>query len=92
MILSTGSWPAMPLSNFQLPGKLGQCIDYFKKFYDEKHSGRKLTWVLSQSRGELSCSGFKSKKIFIVCFLFFKIVFIWCLGYNCTNGGFDDVQ
>lgn len=67
MILSTGSWPAMPVSNFQLPGKLGQCIDHFKKFYDEKHSGRKLTWVLSQSRGELSCSGFKDKKIFIVC-------------------------
>lgn len=69
-IASTGSWPMMSLSTFQLPGRLGQCIDQFKKFYDEKHNGRKLTWVLTQSRGEIFCNGFKPKKIFIVSSMF----------------------
>lgn len=70
MILNTRAWPAMPFINFQLPMELGQCCENFKKFYDEKYNDRKLTWLLSQSRGELQCNGYQQKKTFVVCFPF----------------------
>ncbi|CAI4229085.1 unnamed protein product [Auanema sp. JU1783] len=64
LILSTGAWPSMNPTTFLLPQKLTDSMEEFKKYYDAKHNGRKLTWVLSVSRGELLCSAFGVKKIF----------------------------
>ncbi|VDO81725.1 unnamed protein product [Heligmosomoides polygyrus] len=62
LILSSGSWPALPTLKMHLPQKLNFAIEQFTAFYNSKHSGRKLTWVLSQSRGEMYAFGFGSKK------------------------------
>ena len=36
-------------------------MEHFKNYYNTQHNGRKLNWVYSQSRGELSSSGFQKK-------------------------------
>ncbi|VDO36452.1 unnamed protein product, partial [Haemonchus placei] len=64
LILSSGSWPALPTLKMHLPQKLNVAIEQFTAFYNSKHSGRKLTWVLSQSRGEIYAFGFGKKYVF----------------------------
>ncbi|VDL69346.1 unnamed protein product [Nippostrongylus brasiliensis] len=64
LILSSGSWPALPTLKMHLPQKLNVAIEHFTSFYNSKHSGRKLTWVLSQSRGEMYAFGFGKKYVF----------------------------
>ncbi|RCN51234.1 cullin family protein [Ancylostoma caninum] len=73
LILSSGSWPALPTLKMHLPQKLNLAIEHFTSFYNSKHSGRKLTWVLSQSRGEMYAYGFGKKYVFttVVCDLRF---------------------
>ncbi|KJH41022.1 cullin family protein [Dictyocaulus viviparus] len=63
LILSSGSWPALPTLKMHLPQKLNVAIEQFTSFYNSKHSGRKLTWVLSQSRGEMYSYGFGKKYV-----------------------------
>ncbi|CAJ0597989.1 unnamed protein product [Cylicocyclus nassatus] len=64
LILSSGSWPALPTLKMHLPQKLNLAIEHFTSFYNSKHNGRKLTWVLSQSRGEMYAYGFGKKYVF----------------------------
>ncbi|VDK53386.1 unnamed protein product [Cylicostephanus goldi] len=45
LILSSGSWPALPTLKMHLPQKLNLAIEHFTSFYNSKHNGRKLTWV-----------------------------------------------
>ncbi|KAK5980287.1 putative e3 ubiquitin ligase cullin 1 component [Trichostrongylus colubriformis] len=45
LILSSGSWPALPTLKMHLPQKLNVAIEQFTAFYNSKHSGRKLTWA-----------------------------------------------
>uniref|UniRef100_A0A158P8A9 CULLIN_2 domain-containing protein n=1 Tax=Angiostrongylus cantonensis TaxID=6313 RepID=A0A158P8A9_ANGCA len=63
LILSSGSWPALPTLKMHLPRMLNIAIEHFTSFYNSKHSGRKLTWVLSQSRGEMYSYGFGKKYV-----------------------------
>ncbi|KAJ1361358.1 hypothetical protein KIN20_020581 [Parelaphostrongylus tenuis] len=63
LILSSGSWPALPSLKMHLPRMLNIAIEHFTSFYNSKHSGRKLTWVLSQSRGEMYSYGFGKKYV-----------------------------
>lgn len=46
--------------------QLESALDLFAKYYTERHSGRKLTWLLQQSRGELFTSYLKSRISFVV--------------------------
>ncbi|VDM58101.1 unnamed protein product [Angiostrongylus costaricensis] len=66
LILSSGSWPALPTLKMHLPRMLNMAIEHFTSFYNSKHSGRKLTWVLSQSRGEMYSYGFGKKYVLTV--------------------------
>ncbi|CAO4367556.1 unnamed protein product [Caenorhabditis nigoni] len=61
-VLSTGSWPSFPLINLSLPQDLTTTVEGFSEFYSKKFSGRKLSWVHTQSRGELTSTAFKGKK------------------------------
>lgn len=55
----------MPTQTFHPPAQLAMSMDNFNKFYEEKHNGRKLNWVLSQARGEITSTAFGGKKIFM---------------------------
>ena len=53
MVLSDGSWPySRPSSEFNIAPELRTIHDRFSSFYDKQHSGRKLSWLYSQSKGE----------------------------------------
>jgi len=54
LVLATGSWPLQPpATNFLVPDELVSCEQSFQKFYQSKHSGRKLNWLLQFSKGEM---------------------------------------
>ncbi|PIC30768.1 hypothetical protein B9Z55_021900 [Caenorhabditis nigoni] len=61
-VLSTGTWPSFQLINLNLPRDLMTTVEGFSEFYNRKFSGRKLSWVHTQSRGELTSMAFKGKK------------------------------
>ncbi|KAJ6231235.1 cullin-1 [Anaeramoeba flamelloides] len=67
MVLAIGFWPlSVPNTKFVLPSLLENCVLRFRKFYNEHHNGRKLSWLNQLSRGELN-SKFKNKRyIFLV--------------------------
>ncbi|KAI9711652.1 MAG: hypothetical protein M1812_007085 [Candelaria pacifica] len=53
-VLGTGFWPLSPATtNFIPPEVLVKTYERFQKFYFDKHSGRKLTWLWHLSRGEV---------------------------------------
>jgi cullin 1 len=53
MVLTSGPWPLVKGVDIILPAELAQCVDRFTAFYNSKSNGRKLNWVISQSKGEL---------------------------------------
>lgn len=54
-------WPTMMPLRVHLPEKLNKCHEEFKQFYNSMYNGRKLEWVLSQSRGDVAAYCFKPK-------------------------------
>lgn len=63
-VLSFGSWPFQQSFSFSLPNELEHCVNRFTKFYSAQHSGRKLLWIYSMSKGELVANCFKSRYTF----------------------------
>ncbi|PAV89415.1 hypothetical protein WR25_11933 [Diploscapter pachys] len=61
IVLTTISWPSMPPLKVHLPNQLNVCHEEFRSFYTTKYSGRKLDWVLSQTRGDVAAKCFKPK-------------------------------
>ena len=55
-VLTQGSWPITGAlgGDFQIPQELEKPVDLFQTFYMGKHSGRKLTWLWSFSKGTTS--------------------------------------
>lgn len=64
MVLGSGAWPFTQSPIFDIPVPLTKCMDSFNEFYQTQHTGRKLTWLLTQCRGELSAYGFQRKYTF----------------------------
>ena len=63
-ILGTGFWPLQPPNtNFLPPQELVKTFERFQKFYFEKHSGRKLTWLWQLCKGEIRATYVKGAKI-----------------------------
>ncbi|XP_017492428.1 PREDICTED: cullin-1-like [Rhagoletis zephyria] len=60
-VLSSGSWPFQQTFTFVLPNELEKCINRFTTFYSSQHSGRKLHWLYSMSKGEVVTTCFKNK-------------------------------
>ncbi|KAF9175577.1 Cullin-2 [Mortierella sp. AD011] len=55
LVLTAGSWPVnstQPLE-FQYPDELGKSITNFTTFYDNRHSGRKLSWFWHWCRADV---------------------------------------
>ncbi|PBK97849.1 Cullin-domain-containing protein [Armillaria gallica] len=54
MVLGTNFWPLNPPSHeFTVPREIYSTFDRFQKYYQTKHSGRKLTWLWNYSKNEL---------------------------------------
>jgi cullin 1 len=64
LVLSAGSWPLSPPStSFNLPDAVVKTYDRFQKFYQNKHSGRKLNWLFQLSKAELKTHYLKAAKV-----------------------------
>ncbi|KIY44800.1 Cullin-domain-containing protein [Fistulina hepatica ATCC 64428] len=54
MVLGTNFWPLNPPTHeFTIPKEIFPVYDRFQKYYQQKHSGRKLTWMWNYSKNEL---------------------------------------
>lgn len=66
MVLSSNAWPFQAQAPISIPLELERCHDTFLKFYQEHHTGRKLTWCYHLSRGEIMTNYTKTRYIFQV--------------------------
>jgi cullin 1 len=54
MVLGTNFWPLNPPTHdFLIPADIQTTYERFQKYYQTKHSGRKLTWLWNYSKNEL---------------------------------------
>ncbi|KAF9975240.1 hypothetical protein BGZ73_001176 [Actinomortierella ambigua] len=64
LVLGTASWPLQPPStSFNLPDDLVKTYERFQKFYQDKHSGRKLNWLFQLSKADLRTNYAKASKV-----------------------------
>ncbi|KXN88701.1 Cullin-1 [Leucoagaricus sp. SymC.cos] len=53
-VLTTNFWPLkLPTSNFLIPDEIVPTYERFSTFYQDKYSGRRLTWLWNHSSNEL---------------------------------------
>ena len=63
-VLATSFWPlGPPQTPFAPPAEIVRAYERFEKFYNQKHSGRKLTWLWQLSKGELKVNYTKGTKV-----------------------------
>lgn len=63
-ILGTGFWPLnAPNTPFTPPMEVNKAVESFKRFYDQKHTGRKLTWLWQLCKGEIRANYIKQGKV-----------------------------
>lgn len=63
-ILGTGFWPLnAPNTPFAPPAEVNKAIESFSRFYDNKHNGRKLTWLWQLCKGEVRANYIKNGKV-----------------------------
>ena len=66
MVLGTNFWPLNPPGHdFIIPTDILPVYDRFTKYYQQKHSGRKLTWLWNYSKNELRTNYLNQKYIFM---------------------------
>lgn len=65
LVLANGFWPLQaPSTDFSIPTELLPTYTSFERFYQNKHSGRKLTWLWQLARTDISTSYLSQKYIF----------------------------
>lgn len=63
-ILGTGFWPLnAPNSPFAPPPEINKAVESFSRFYDNKHNGRKLTWLWQLCKGEVRANFIKNGRV-----------------------------
>jgi cullin 1 len=63
-ILGTGFWPLQPpTTTFIPPQEIVKTYERFNKYYNEKHSGRKLTWLWQLCKGEMRANYVTGSKV-----------------------------
>ncbi|RSH81909.1 uncharacterized protein EHS24_008106 [Apiotrichum porosum] len=66
MVLGTNFWPLAPQqTDFSIPREIAPLHERFTKFYNDVHSGRKLTWLWHVSKNELRTTYLSQKYIFM---------------------------
>lgn len=64
MVLGTNFWPLNPPTHdFTIPVEIISTYERFQKYYQSKHSGRKLTWLWNYSKNELRTNYLNQKYI-----------------------------
>jgi Cullin family len=64
MVLGTNFWPLNPPKDgFIIPTDIQLMYDHFQKYYQQKHSGWKLTWLWNYSKNELRTNYLNQKYI-----------------------------
>lgn len=64
MVLGTNFWPLnAPAHNFNIPKNILPTYERFQRYYQSKHSGRKLTWLWNYSKNELRTNYLSQKYI-----------------------------
>jgi cullin 1 len=62
--LGTSFWPLNPPGTpFNIPEVIVQTYNRFVEFYNEKHNGRKLTWLWHLCKGDLKANYCKNTKV-----------------------------
>jgi cullin 1 len=69
-VLSSGSWPFVQSTPFNLPKELEQSVSRFNAFYQKLHNGRKLNWLYNMCKGEIVTNCFRNRYFFQVKNLF----------------------
>ncbi|KAF2722984.1 Cullin-domain-containing protein [Polychaeton citri CBS 116435] len=63
-ILGTGFWPLQPpTTTFTPPDTIVKAYERFQTFYQNKHGGRKLTWLWHLCKGEIRANYAKMNKV-----------------------------
>ncbi|TPX49800.1 hypothetical protein SeMB42_g00608 [Synchytrium endobioticum] len=55
-VLTASNWPTYPPAEAVLPAEMEMAQNVFKSYYEERHSGKKLTWVNSLGHCVLKAS------------------------------------
>ena len=64
MVLGTNFWPLnAPPHEFTIPREILPTYERFQRYYQAKHSGRKLTWLWNYSKNELRTNYLNQKYI-----------------------------
>ncbi|KAG6841967.1 hypothetical protein C0991_004458 [Blastosporella zonata] len=64
MVLGSNFWPLVPPTHeFIIPQEISTTYDRFQRYYQDKHSGRKLTWLWNYSKNELRTNYLNQKYI-----------------------------
>ncbi len=62
-VLGTSFWPlSAPATSFAPPPEIVATYERFEKFYHNKHSGRKLTWLWQSCKGDIRANYVKGAK------------------------------
>lgn len=63
-VLGTGFWPlSAPTTPFSPPPEIVKAYERFQRYYDQKHSGRRLAWLWQLCKGEVKVNYVKSSKV-----------------------------
>ncbi|KAI5117366.1 hypothetical protein M0805_002479 [Coniferiporia weirii] len=66
MVLGTNFWPLTPPNvSFVIPKEILPTYNRFQQYYQQKHSGRKLTWMWNYCKNELRTNYANQKYIFM---------------------------
>jgi cullin 1 len=89
LVLGSSAWPlTAPTTPFNIPEDLLKPHERFVNYYQSKHSGRKLNWLLQLCKGDLKTNYLKLKYTFQVSTYQMGIL----LPYNsATSITFDDL-
>ncbi|KAF8527458.1 Cullin-domain-containing protein [Hysterangium stoloniferum] len=64
MVLGTNFWPLnAPTNEYTIPREIQPTYERFTRYYQAKHSGRKLTWLWNYSKNELRTNYLNQKYI-----------------------------
>lgn len=64
MVLGTNFWPLnAPTNEYTIPREIQPTYERFQRYYQAKHSGRKLTWLWNYSKNELRTNYLNQKYI-----------------------------
>ena len=92
-ILGTGFWPLTPPNtNFIPPQEIVKTYERFQKFYFDKHSGRKLTWLWQLCKGEMKANYVKNTKVPYTFQVSTYQMAILLLFNDSDNVTYDDIQ